>query len=61
MFFRQILVGEYAVCAYLIGDEDAGEALVVDPADDVDHLISVARENGMTIRTILNTHGHVDT
>lgn len=60
MFFRQIPVGEYAVCAYLIGDVEAGEALVVDPADDVDHLISVARDHGMVIRTIVNTHGHVD-
>ena len=60
MFFRQIGVGEHAVFSYLIGDPDIGEAIVVDPADDVDMLISVARDEGMTIRTILNTHGHVD-
>jgi len=60
MFFRQVLVGQYAVCAYLIGDPTTGEALVVDPADEVDRLILLATENGLKIRTILNTHGHVD-
>lgn len=60
MFFRQIEVGEHAVFAYLIGDRQTGEALVVDPADDTDLLISVAEEQGLTIRWILNTHGHVD-
>jgi glyoxylase-like metal-dependent hydrolase (beta-lactamase superfamily II) len=60
MFFQQIEVGENAVFSYLIGDPEVGEALVVDPAGDVDHLISVARAQGLSIRTILNTHGHVD-
>ena len=60
MFFRQIEVGHHAVFAYLIGDQDSGEAAVVDPADDVDHLIDMAREHRLDIRTIINTHGHVD-
>lgn len=60
MFFRQIEVGEHAVFAYLIGDQHSGDAVVVDPADDVDDLIALAQKNGLTIRKILNTHGHVD-
>jgi len=60
MFFGQIEVGEHAVFAYLIGDPETGEALVVDPADDADLLISIAAESDLSIRTILNTHGHVD-
>lgn len=60
MFFQQIEVGEHAVFAYLIGDPQVGEAMVVDPAEDVDRLIHVSKQNGMRIRTILNTHGHVD-
>ncbi len=60
MFFRQIEVGTHAVFSYLIGDPEGGEAVVVDPADDVDRLIRLAARHGLTIRTILNTHGHVD-
>jgi len=60
IFFRQIEVGHHAVFAYLIGDPDTREAAVVDPADDVDHLIDLARERDLNIHTIINTHGHVD-
>ncbi len=60
MFFRQLEVGYHAVFAYLIGDTDTGDAMVVDPADDADRIIELAEANRLTIRTILNTHGHVD-
>ncbi|MFC1896885.1 MBL fold metallo-hydrolase [Thermodesulfobacteriota bacterium] len=60
MFFRQIEVGYHAVYAYLLGDPKGGEAAVVDPADDVDELITLAERNGLTIKYIINTHGHVD-
>lgn len=60
LFFSQIEVGHHAVFAYLIGDKQAGEATAVDPADDVDELIELATKNHLKIKTILNTHGHVD-
>ena len=53
MVFHQIEVGHHAVFAYLIGDPDTGEAVVVDPADDVDDLIALAQENGLEV----DTHG----
>jgi glyoxylase-like metal-dependent hydrolase (beta-lactamase superfamily II) len=59
-FFKQIEVGEHAVYAYLIGDTQTGEAMVVDPAGDVDVLIGLAAENGLKIAFVVNTHGHVD-
>ena len=48
------------VFSYLIGDEETGEALVIDPADDVRQLIEFAEQHGMKITSILNTHAHVD-
>ena len=60
IFFRQVEVGYHAVFAYLIGDLDTGQAVVVDPADDVDHLIDLSRQHDLKINTIINTHGHVD-
>ncbi len=60
MVFQQFEVGEHAVFAYLVGDNDAGEAFVVDPADDVDELINMARKYDLEIKYIVNTHGHVD-
>jgi glyoxylase-like metal-dependent hydrolase (beta-lactamase superfamily II) len=60
MFLKQMEVGHLAVYAYVVGDTDAGEALVIDPADNVDGIINKAQDNGLKIRYIVNTHGHVD-
>jgi glyoxylase-like metal-dependent hydrolase (beta-lactamase superfamily II) len=60
MFIQQIEVGRFGVFAYLLGDEAAGEGLVIDPADEADEIIASARSRKITIRTILNTHAHVD-
>ena len=60
MFIEQRQVGEMAVFAYLVGDQESGEGLVIDPAADSDGLIHLAGKNGVKINTIINTHGHVD-
>lgn len=60
MFIEQRQVGNMAVFAYLVGDEKSGEALVIDPAADVEGLINLAGKRHVTIKTIVNTHGHVD-
>lgn len=61
MILRQIEVGNFAVFAYLIGDEETGEALFIDPADDTEELLHEARSNGLKrIKYIVNTHAHVD-
>ncbi len=60
MILEQIQVGHMAVFAYLIGDEQTGEAMLVDPAADVGRLLEEAGRRGLQIRYIVNTHGHVD-
>ncbi len=60
MFFKQLQVGNMAVFAYLLGDEETGEALVIDPADETSQICALAQKQGLTIKTIVNTHGHVD-
>ncbi len=60
MFIRQIQVGQFAVFAYIIGSEEAGEALVIDPAADGEWLLQEAQKNKLTIKYIVNTHSHID-
>ena len=60
MIFKQYEVGNFSVFCYLIGDEEAGEALFIDPADDTDRLLSEARSHDLTVKFIVNTHFHVD-
>jgi glyoxylase-like metal-dependent hydrolase (beta-lactamase superfamily II) len=49
-----------AVFAYLIGDPITGDSLVIDPADNVEEIITTAKNNNLNINYIVNTHGHVD-
>jgi hydroxyacylglutathione hydrolase len=60
MIFNQYEVGNFSVFCYLIGDEESKEALLIDPAEDTDRLISEARSHGLMIKYIANTHAHVD-
>ena len=61
MIVKQYEVGQYAVFCYLVGDEQSGEGLFIDPADDTDGLVSEAKSQGIQrIKYIVNTHAHVD-
>jgi glyoxylase-like metal-dependent hydrolase (beta-lactamase superfamily II) len=60
MFLKQMQVGHMAVFAYIVGDRESGEGLVIDPAADTGRILSEASDAGLTIRYIVNTHGHVD-
>jgi hydroxyacylglutathione hydrolase len=60
MFIEQRQVGNMAVFSYLIGDENAQEALVIDPAVDIERIIESAENHKVKIRYIVNTHGHAD-
>jgi glyoxylase-like metal-dependent hydrolase (beta-lactamase superfamily II) len=60
MFVKQMQVSSMAVFAYLVGDPVTGDALVIDPADDIKGIIAEAKKNNLRINYIVNTHGHVD-
>lgn len=60
MFLKQMQVSQMAVFAYIVGDPESGEGLVIDPAANVAGIISEAKKNNVNIKYIVNTHGHVD-
>ena len=60
MIFRQITHDDLGCACYLIGDEDAGVAAVVDPKLDIDEYLRLARYLGVRIEHILETHNHAD-
>ena len=43
-----------------MGDQDSGLAVVIDPAWDVDILLSVLEKNKLSCKYIANTHAHFD-
>lgn len=60
LYLEQIPVGEMANFAYLIGSRATREALLVDPAWDVDALLDRAEADGMKVVGALVTHYHQD-
>jgi glyoxylase-like metal-dependent hydrolase (beta-lactamase superfamily II) len=60
MFFRQIYDSRLAQAAYLIGCQRTGEAIVVDPERDIDRYVDLARQNGLRIVAVAETHIHAD-
>jgi hydroxyacylglutathione hydrolase len=60
MIFRQLTHDDLGCASYLIGDEHAGVAAVVDPRLDIDEYLRLARYLGVRIEHILETHNHAD-
>jgi hydroxyacylglutathione hydrolase len=60
MIFRQITHDDLGCASYLIGDDDAGVAAVVDPKLDIEEYLALARYMGVSIEHILETHNHAD-
>ena len=60
MLFRQVTHDDLGCASYLIGDEDAGIAAVVDPKLDIEEYLTLARYLGVTIEHVLETHTHAD-
>ncbi len=71
LYFRQLLSGrDFAAqdpiarqmvnFAYLVGDRETGDAVIVDPAYGVDDLVGLLDADGMRLRGVLATHWHPD-
>jgi hydroxyacylglutathione hydrolase len=60
MIFRQITHDDLGCASYLIGDEHAAVAAVVDPKFDIDEYLELASYLGVSIEHILETHNHAD-
>jgi len=60
VIFRQLIHDDLGCASYLIGDDRAGVAAVVDPKIDVHAYLKLARFLGVAIDHVLETHTHAD-
>jgi hydroxyacylglutathione hydrolase len=60
MLFRQFVDDDLGCASYLIGDEDTGEAVVVDPAYAIEQYLEQAEADGVRVTRVLETHTHAD-
>jgi len=44
----------------VIGDESTREAMVIDPGDEIERVLDIVRQHGLTVKQIVVTHAHID-
>ncbi len=60
MLFRQFVDEDLGCASYLVGDEEAGESVLVDPAYAIEPYLAEADRLGTRIIRVLETHTHAD-
>jgi hydroxyacylglutathione hydrolase len=60
MLFRQYFDPKLAQYAYLVGCQQTGEALIIDPERDIDRYVEAAEAEGLRIVAVAETHIHAD-
>ena len=60
MILHQFYLNCLAHASYLIGDEQSGAAVVVDPQRDIDQYVKYAEQHQLRIEHVILTHLHAD-
>jgi len=60
LIIRKLAVGPIMANCFIVGCQDTREAAVIDPGDEADRILRVLAESTLTVRVIINTHGHFD-
>jgi glyoxylase-like metal-dependent hydrolase (beta-lactamase superfamily II) len=56
----QIPNGAFQENCYLVAEPDSGIAVLIDPGDEADRILSIVRERGVTLQAVWLTHAHID-
>jgi len=54
------VVGLFAANCWIVGSRRTGEAVCIDPGDQPEDILNLAKDLGVRIKYILNSHGHLD-
>jgi glyoxylase-like metal-dependent hydrolase (beta-lactamase superfamily II) len=60
LIIKELAVGPIMANCFIAGCEDTLEAVVIDPGDEADRILMALAEFKLTVRYIINTHGHFD-
>src|SRR5512144_2460615 len=60
MIHEILPVGVLQCSCWIFGVELSREGMVVDPGDEVDSVLDVVRNHGLTVKAIVITHAHID-
>jgi hydroxyacylglutathione hydrolase len=60
MIHEILPVGMLQCNCSILGDEASGEAILVDPGDDIPRILAILARHKLTVKQILITHAHID-
>jgi len=60
MILEVLPVGPLQCNCSILGDETTREAIVVDPGDEIDRIVSIVQKHKLTVKQIIVTHAHID-
>ena len=60
MEIETLVVGQFVVNTYIVYTTGGAEAIVIDPGDDPQEILSVLAKRRLSVTHIVNTHGHGD-
>jgi len=60
MILKSLAVGPVMSNCYIVGSESSKEGIIVDPGDEAENILSIVKETGLQIKTIVLTHWHWD-
>src|SRR3990172_13194471 len=60
LMVRGIVVGVFAENCWVIGSRRTREGIVIDPGDQPEEILALARDMGLTVKLIANSHAHID-
>lgn len=60
MIIKDLTLGPIMANCYIVGCDETKEAVVIDPGDEADKILMSLAESALTVKYIINTHGHFD-
>jgi hydroxyacylglutathione hydrolase len=60
LMVRGIVVGVFQENCWVVGNRRTREAICIDPGDQPDEILALARDMGVEIKLIANSHAHID-
>jgi len=60
MIIKALAVGPIMANCFILGCEQTKAAVVIDPGDEADRILMALAEEKLTVKHIINTHGHFD-
>ena len=60
LLVRGVVVGLFRTNCYVVGSRRRGEAVCIDPGDEPEQILALARDLGVRITRLVATHAHLD-